>query len=54
MVQSISYVIDPDTGEIMRNPLGEPVINLRHSIIIAAEFPEEKLKKEEGGGEGGG
>ena len=50
MAQSISYVIDPDTGEIARNPLGEPLVNLRHNIAVAAEFPEEKLKGEEGGG----
>ncbi|HDI32182.1 MAG TPA: hypothetical protein ENF80_05140 [Thermofilum sp.] len=45
VAQSISYVLDPETGEIMRNPLGEPVINVRHSIIVTAEFPEENLQE---------
>jgi len=31
----------------MRNPLKEPVINIRHNIVITAEFPEEKLQEGE-------
>ncbi len=45
VVQSIAYVIDPETGEILRNPLNEPVINVRHTIIITAEFPKEKISE---------
>ena len=47
VVQSISYIIDPKTNKIMRNPLKEPVINIRHNIVITAEFPEEKLQEGE-------
>ncbi|RLE78849.1 MAG: hypothetical protein DRJ51_08845 [Thermoprotei archaeon] len=50
VVQSIAYVIDPDTGEIMRNPLKEPIINVRHTVVITAEFPEEKVSKVEESG----
>ncbi|MDL1957604.1 MAG: hypothetical protein LWW95_11270 [Candidatus Desulfofervidus auxilii] len=47
VVQLISYIIDPRTNKIMRNPLKEPVINIRHNIVITAEFLEEKLQESE-------
>jgi len=45
VVQSIAYVIDPESGEILRNPMGEPVINVRHGVVITATFPKEVLQK---------
>lgn len=42
VVQSISYVIDPETNEIIKTPTGEPVINVRHAVVINAIFPEQK------------
>ena len=40
VAQSISYVEDPDTGDIMRSQTGEPIVNVRHQVIVVAEFPE--------------
>ena len=51
VVQSISYALDPSTGEVIRSPSGEPVLNVKHSVVVAALFPEERLAVE--GGEGG-
>jgi len=43
VAQSISYVIDPEKNDIMRNDLGEPVINIRYTVIISPIFTDKKL-----------
>lgn len=38
--------IDPETGDIYYlEDRGEPLYNIRHSVVVAAEVPKELLKK---------
>ncbi len=46
VVSKIQRGIDPETGEIYYIPgRGEPLYNIRNTLIVSSEIPEELLKE---------
>lgn len=43
----IARGLDPETGDIFYLPLGEPMYNIRHTVVVSAQVPNELLKKPE-------
>jgi len=42
IAQSMSYPLD-EQGNIIRTPTGEPVVNVRYTVIITAFHPKKRL-----------
>ena len=43
----IARGIDPETGDIFYLDSGEPIYNIRNTIVVTASVPEKLLKKPE-------